>query len=589
MALASQTPLKPIRALLLPLSAHARLRLFRDSRLVATALILALFPALAIGSSEPWTVTAALVLFAAMPVVIALEVRRVAMLDRAVIMSLLCMVAILAGGVLKGMDATAAALLIAVAVMEAIVVSSPRSRRKISALGIACCFGLLAFEMFQMQDSAPAGNLSAMLAAALAVLNVLMLIRGLANAIELEKSNSREQRIIGNEIGDIVSETVVASDANGNVLRVSRNCVRLLGLEPVALLGKGLLELVLVSDRPAFLSAVAGAAGGSPVTARLRLRHTAGSERPSYRWVEMVVRPSLGAAMATVATLRDVDALVAEEDRLNRAAAEAETAKKSQAAFLSTVNHELRTPLNAIIGFSDVLAQPTTMPSDPERVADYARIIRGAGHDLLRMVTSMIDITRLDTGVYDFEPDVQNVAALVDAAVEAYGQDAQSANARFAVTHAVKLREMPVDQRVLRAILQQLLSNAVKFGNGTVDVSTSARNGQFEISVTDHGQGISPDKLAHIGRSFARLDDSLSRERGGLGLGLSLASALARLHGGCLRISSESGKGTTATLCLPAPGEEFPALPTNVTAIPRRSAEGISAPHTLKKARRRHG
>jgi two-component system, cell cycle sensor histidine kinase DivJ len=589
MALTSHTSQKHTLAKLLPLSAHARLRLFRDSRLVATALILALFPALAIGSSEPWGVTAALVLFVTMPVVISLEVRRVAMLDRAVVMSLLCMVAVLSGGVLKGMDGTAAALLLAVAVVEAIVVSSPRRRRKISIFGIACCFGILALELLAVPRAAPAGSMSTVLAAVLAVLNVLMLIRGLGKVIELEKSNTHEQRIIGNEIGDIVSETVIASDAHANVLRVSRNCERLLGLEPSALLGKGLLELVLVSDRPAFLSAIACAANGTPLTVRLRLRHMAGIERPSYRWVEMVVRLSVGAAMNIVVTLRDVDELVAEEERLQRAAAEAETAKQAQAAFLSTVNHELRTPLNAIIGFSDVLAQPATMPSDPERVADYARIIRGAGHDLLRMVTSMIDITRLDTGVYDFEPEVQNVAQLVDAAVDAFGQDPQSENVRFAVSHAGENPEMPVDSRVLRAILQQLLSNAVKFGNGTVDVTTSVNGGHFEITVTDHGQGIGPEKLAHIGRTFARLDNSLSRERGGLGLGLSLASALARLHGGLLRITSERGKGTTATLCLPALNKEVSAQPTNVMAMPRRSVEAIAAAPILKKARRRHG
>jgi two-component system, cell cycle sensor histidine kinase DivJ len=589
MALASPMPLNPARALLLPLSAHARLRLFRDSRLVATALILALFPALALGSSEPWAVTAALVLFAAMPVVIALEVRRVAKLDRAVFMSLMCMVATLAGGVLKGMPGTAAALLLAVAVMEAIIVSSARNRRKISIFGVISCFVLMALEMVHAPEAAVPGDTSALLAAGLALLNVLMLVRGLGEAVEIEKNHTREQRIIGNEIGDIVSETVVASDAHGNVMRVSRNCERLLGLAPSALLGKGLLELVLVSDRPAFLSAVAHVSGGAPVVARLRLRHAADNARPSYRWVEMVVRPSSGTALATVATLRDVDALVAEQERLSRAAASAETAKQAQSAFLSTVNHELRTPLNAIIGFSDVLAHPATMPSDPERVADYARIIRGAGHDLLRMVTSMIDITRLDSGVYEFEPEVQDVQALVAAAVEAFAQEPQSTGVRFSATHIGEPPHIPVDPRVLRGILQQLLSNAVKFGGGSVDVTSSLSHGQIEISVTDQGAGFAADKLERIGRTFARLDESLSRDRGGLGLGLSLASALASLHGGSLRITSEKGAGTTATFCLPVTDVSPAALPDNVTALPRRSAESMSASQTFKKARRRHG
>jgi hypothetical protein len=125
------------RIMFVPLTAHARLRLFRDSRLIATALMLAVFPAMAVGSHESWAVTAALVMFTAFPVVIALDVRRIALLDRAVKLSLLCMFAVLAGAVFKGMAGTAAALVFAVAVLESMLVTSARMRRRISLAGSA--------------------------------------------------------------------------------------------------------------------------------------------------------------------------------------------------------------------------------------------------------------------------------------------------------------------------------------------------------------------------------------------------------------------------------------------------------------------
>jgi two-component system, cell cycle sensor histidine kinase DivJ len=440
-----------------------------------------------------------------------------------------------------------------------------------------------------------------LLATALAVLNSFMLVRSLSQAIQSEKTNTREQRIVGNEIGDIVSETVVAADSSGNILRVSRNCERLLGLSPVTLLGKGLLELVLVSDRPAFLSALAQAAtGDAGKTVRLRVRHGASSGLPSssglqnssglpsYRWVELSAQSSASAGQPAVATLRDVDAQVIEEEGLVRTAAQAEIAKKSQAAFLATVNHELRTPLNAIIGFSDVLAQPLTMPSDPERVADYARIIHGAGHDLLRMITTMIDITRLDSGVYEFETEMQNVHALVTGTIDSFGKNPENAKVKFEISHEMAAYDMSLDARVVRSIMLQLLSNAVKFGKGGVQVSTRLHKSQFEICIKDCGQGIAADKLDLIGRTFGRLDDAMNRERSGLGLGLSLANGLARLHGGSIRIESEPGKGTAVTLCLPVGEPEPIAQLNNITALPKRAA----ATHTLqpiRKSRRRHG
>jgi signal transduction histidine kinase len=143
--------------------------------------------------------------------------------------------------------------------------------------------------------------------------------------------------------------------------------------------------------------------------------------------------------------------------------------------------------------------------------------------------------------------------------------------------------EAAVDQRALRQTLNQLLSNACKFGGaaGPVCIRLATDGEWITIAVTDRGPGIPRDKLDQLGRHFARADEGLSRERGGIGLGLSLASGLMALHGGTVGIASQPGQGTTITLSLPRCGVTRVAA-SNIHALarptPAMSPENVNAP-----------
>jgi two-component system, cell cycle sensor histidine kinase DivJ len=270
-----------------------------------------------------------------------------------------------------------------------------------------------------------------------------------------------------------------------------------------------------------------------------------------------------------MATLRDISQQVAEEERLSIIAADAETARSARAAFLSTVNHELRTPLNAIIGFSDILANPATTPQNADRAREYATIINGAGQDLLRMVTAMIDITRLDSGVYDFEAEPADLCSVVEAAVDAFRQEPDGKNTAIKITRTTSTDSLdaPLDQRAFRTVLGQILSNAAKFGGSApISVAIGGDAEHLTVKVSDRGPGIPAEQLAALGRHFERLDESLSRDRNGIGLGLSLARGLMGLHNGRMAIESKPGKGTTVTLSLPRTGAK-PATATNIHAL----------------------
>jgi two-component system, cell cycle sensor histidine kinase DivJ len=548
------------------LPAAARLRLFREGRLCAAALVICLFPLLAFTSREPVAVTASLLLFALLPAVIAIDVRRPARLGRATMLSMIIMAAVLTGGVLRGLPPAAALMLICLAALEAFLASRHAGRMMTMAAALAGIAAVSLAAQFAPSSVGSAGSSLAM--AALALCSTVMLTRGIGLVYHQERLRSRQDRALSGEIAAVVSETVLAVDMSGRVIRVSANSERVLGLSSMDLMGRGLAELTLVGDRPLLLTAFSDSAAAAPRQKhRIRLRQTTDDVSPRYRWAEITIVPSAMVGIA-IASLRDVSTDVVEEERLDQAAKEAESAKIARSAFLATVNHELRTPLNAIIGFSEILANPLTGPTDPERVREYAAIVHGAGQDLLRMVSAMIDVTRIDAGIYDFEAEDMDVAVLVNAAVEAFQAEPDARGESFTVIPLEKALHARVDARAFRSVLHQIFSNAAKFGKGRgIEVTLARTQDCVCVCIRDGGDGIAADKLDLLGKHFARLDDSLNRANGGVGLGLSLARGLMALHGGKIMIESTLGRGTTVALHLPVAGSAGLRGPDNVHAL----------------------
>ena len=545
-----------------------RLRLFRDSRLATAAVGLVAFPALAV--TEPWQITAALVLCGLLPAAVALDCRRPEGLERAASMALLASAAVLAGATLVGLPVALALAFIAVQAMEAQVVGGSLAR----SFAIAGCT-LIALCAAGMAASAAATH--AMPAAVASILVMLtvnagMLVRGLVLSQGEQDRIAAGIRIRTSEIEAVMAETIIAADQTGAVVRVSDNAARVLGLPGDALSGRGLTETVLVADRPGLLTALRACAHGEPARKiRVRMRTALDGAHPRFRSVEFSIMP--GSDRVALASIRDVSDMVAAEEAHARLVSDSESASRARAAFLTTVNHELRTPLNAIIGFSDIIANPATTPGSPERLREYARLINGGGQDLLRIVTAMIDITRLDSGVYDFEAEPADLCATVEATVESFLQEPEYAGAiiELAATEPV---DALIDQRAFRAVMQQILSNAVKFGGSDAIAVTTGTDGRWAtVTVSDRGPGLDPEKLSQIGRNFARTDEALTREHGGIGLGLALAGGLMTLHGGEIRISSTLGKGTSVTLCL----QPAAVTMTNVHTLPDRSQRPASA------------
>jgi two-component system, cell cycle sensor histidine kinase PleC len=233
---------------------------------------------------------------------------------------------------------------------------------------------------------------------------------------------------------------------------------------------------------------------------------------------------------------------------------EAETANASKTAFLANMSHELRTPLNAILGFSEIIAQECFGPVGSERYRDYAGDIHSSGAHLLSLINDLLDVAKIEAGRMDIAPNPLNAARVFDIALKLIGTKAREKDQSLVIAVDDNAPELYADERAVKQILINLVSNAVKFTplGGRIDViGGRAANGDFQIMVRDNGPGIPREKLDLIFTPFNQVDNRFDRQAGGTGLGLALVRGLAELHGGRAWMESEFGRGCSVFVTLP--------------------------------------
>jgi two-component system cell cycle sensor histidine kinase PleC len=241
---------------------------------------------------------------------------------------------------------------------------------------------------------------------------------------------------------------------------------------------------------------------------------------------------------------------------------EAETANASKTAFLANMSHELRTPLNAILGFSEIIGQECFGPVGNSRYKEYAGDIHSSGAHLLSLINDLLDIAKIEAGRMDIAPNPLNAARVFDIALKLVGNKAREKKQVLHIEVDSAAPALYADERALKQILINLVSNAVKFtpDGGRIDVIASrGRDGDFLIMVKDNGPGIPREKLDKIFTPFSQVDNRYDRQAGGTGLGLALVRGLAELHGGRAWLESEFGRGCSVFVSLPVKAPESAA------------------------------
>jgi signal transduction histidine kinase len=229
-------------------------------------------------------------------------------------------------------------------------------------------------------------------------------------------------------------------------------------------------------------------------------------------------------------------------------------ASEHKSQFVSSMSHELRTPLNAIIGLTDMLVTNVAR-FGTEKAKEPLQRVHRAGTHLLGLINQVLDLSKIEAGKLELNPQTVELAPLLDEVVGTARQLAGQNKNRLAVEAPADLGALTVDPMRLRQILLNLLSNACKFTKEG-EVALRGRrmsNGRHwvELSVSDTGIGMTAEQQAKLFEEFSQADATTAQRFGGTGLGLAITRKLARMMGGDVTVTSEPGKGSVFTLRLP--------------------------------------
>jgi signal transduction histidine kinase len=269
------------------------------------------------------------------------------------------------------------------------------------------------------------------------------------------------------------------------------------------------------------------------------------------RWVRFSERRTPQGDIASLRRNITLDKHLIAEARSAREAAE--HANRVKAEFLAHMSHELRTPLNAVIGFSELLRSEGTRTAPEETRAEWLKAIHDSGVHLLALINDVLDYAKVDAGEAVLDEDTVDLAATLASCMNMLKE--RAAKARVSLTRSVDPEIGPIlaDQRKLKQIVINLVTNAIKYNRegGSVDVSARPTPDGLLIEVRDTGNGIPADALGLVLEPFRQVDNAYNRKNEGTGLGLPLTKRLVELHGGRLTIDSTVDVGTTVSVLLP--------------------------------------
>jgi signal transduction histidine kinase len=252
--------------------------------------------------------------------------------------------------------------------------------------------------------------------------------------------------------------------------------------------------------------------------------------------------------------LTDITDLITREQRYRDAQKLAEAASEAKSRFLAGMSHELRTPLNAIIGFSEIMAGEYYGPLGSPNYREYAGDILGSGRQLLAVVNDVLELAQTQSGTLTLALEEIDLGEILSDGLGPIRDACAKAGLGFSYKRSEAALPVRADARKLNRAFRNILSNAAKFtksGGRVTLIAEAAGPGEARVQIIDTGIGMTPEEIEKALAPFGQVDDRLSRQYEGAGLGLPLARALIEHQGGTLLVDSEPGKGTSITVTFP--------------------------------------
>lgn len=402
-----------------------------------------------------------------------------------------------------------------------------------------------------------------------ATVDLLQLTQSIGRSLADAKRLSASLEVQRNELKtliDTANAPILAVNNEGKVVDWNRMTERLTGFTKADAANCPFVKTFVAVGSRARAGGMIEAALRSSATARLELELQSKGGMPSLIIFSASPRhDASGAVLGATLVGQDITELgeyrnvleqrVAERtSQLSLANAELSRAMRSKDEFLSAMSHELRTPLTAILGLSELLLSDAYGGLAEKQIKPIGTIAESGQH-LLSLINDLLDVAKIGAGKVDLDRRLVDVQSMCLASIRLIAEMAQKKRLTIRTHFDPCAATLECDERRVKQILVNLLTNAVKFTHDSGELSlTTTANAEARtttFAVQDSGIGIKPEDLKRLFTPFTQLDSNLARQYEGTGLGLTLVMALAELHGGSVTVESELGKGSCFRVTLP--------------------------------------
>ena len=376
-------------------------------------------------------------------------------------------------------------------------------------------------------------------------------LRGMA-VVFRDMTRLRDAESDARRLAAIVSssnDAIVSKTLDGTITSWNAAAVELFGYTPQEAIGRSILMLIPSECIDEEARIIADISRGKEVRSFDTRRVTRDGRTIDVSVTISPVRDARGRIAGASKIVRDLSPLVQAQIEVQRLEAEnrqVQEASRLKSQFLANMSHELRTPLNAIIGFADILATGAVPQSSPKHQTFLGHIATSGRH-LLQLINDVLDLSKVESGKFDFSPEPMRLAEVVQQVSNVLHPDLQ--RKRLSIETAVdpSVDELMLDPARLKQVLFNFLSNAVKFtGEGGLITVRALPQGphHFRLQVEDTGIGIAEGDIDKLFVEFQQLDAGHDKQHQGTGLGLALTRRLVQAQGGTAGVTSVLGEGS---------------------------------------------
>jgi PAS domain S-box-containing protein len=356
-------------------------------------------------------------------------------------------------------------------------------------------------------------------------------------------------------IMDTATDGVVLIADDGTIRSISHPAEALFGMDSAELEGKPFTSLFALESQRAARDYLAGLSDNGVASVLNDGREVIGREAAGRFIPLFMTIGRLPDERGYCAVLRDITQWKRAEEELTQARSQAERASSQKTDFLARVSHEIRTPLNAIIGFSELMMDEKFGQIGSDRFRDYLRDINKSGNHVLDLVNDLLDISKIEAGELELSYEAVSLNETLAETVAMMQPQANRERVIIRSSMATRLPDVVADQRSLRQIALNLLSNALRYtpAGGQVVVSTAYEpSGDVVLRIRDTGIGMSLSEIEQALKPFKQIN-ALKRGRGdGTGLGLPLTKAMVEANRARFQINSAPGEGTLVEVTFPS-------------------------------------